>query len=116
MEEITLYHNPRCSKSRQALATLTDRDLSLSVIHYLSTPLNHDELRALLQKLQLSAYQVIRTKEPIIRENNYKIDEMSEHELIDLITRHPILLERPIVANTTRAVIGRPPENIEEVL
>ena len=116
MQQITLYHNPRCSKSRQALAKLTAHGITPHIIEYLKQPLNEKELTTLLEKLQLPAHAVIRKKEALIKEQGWAIDDLSQAELIRLLSQHPILLERPIIATATQAVIGRPTENMEKLL
>jgi len=114
MNDFTLYHNPRCSKSRSALALLNGRDAEPLIRRYLDEPLSEEELAELLTCLGLSAKQVLRTGEAIYRELN--LQEASEEVLIKVISKHPILLERPILRVGKRAVIGRPPERVLELL
>jgi arsenate reductase len=116
MTDLTLYHNPRCSKSRGALELLEARGLTPNVVRYLETPLSAAQIKALLGKLGISARQLLRTGE-----DEYKIlqladESLSEAQLIDAIAQHPKLMERPILEVGAKAIIGRPPENILELL
>ena len=113
MKEFTIYiyHNPRCSKSRQALALLEQNGIAPSVILYLQTPPSKNELNKLLTKLKLSAHDIIRTQEP--EYNALKLSQDStKATLLAAIISTPKLLQRPIVATQNAAVIARPPENI----
>jgi len=114
MNDFTFYHNPRCSKSRSALALLNERDTEPLILRYLDEPLSEEDLAELLACLGLSARQVLRTGEAIYRELN--LQEASEKALIKAISEHPVLLERPILRVGKRAVIGRPPERVLELL
>lgn len=116
MADITLYHNPRCGKSRAAKKELDARGLAYQEIHYLETPSTEYELRDLLNKLGCSAREVIRKKEAPYKELGLKDKTKSEEELIRAIVAHPILLERPIVVRGARAVIAREPGKLEELL
>jgi arsenate reductase len=116
MTDLTLYHNPRCSKSRGALELLEARGLSPNVVRYLETPLNAAQIKALLGKLGISARQLLRTSEEEYKTLNLADASLSEQQLIDAIAAHPKLLERPILEVGDRAVIGRPPENVLELL
>jgi arsenate reductase len=110
-----IYHNPRCSMSRQALALLEERGIEPEVVEYLKTPPTRAELKALLQKLGLKPEQVVRTGEEICREQ-YRGRALSDEQWLDALAEHPILLERPIVVRGSRAVLGRPPEKVREIL
>lgn len=116
MTDLTLYHNPRCSKSRGALELLEARGLSPNIVRYLETPLNAAQIKALLGKLGISARQLLRTGEEEYKTLNLADASLSEQQLIDAIAAHPKLLERPILEVGDRAVIGRPPENVLELL
>ena len=116
MTDLTLYHNPRCSKSRGALALLQARYLTPNVVRYLETPLDATQLEALLGKLGISARQLLRTGEDEYKTLNLADASLSEAQLIAAIAAHPKLMERPILATADKAVIGRPPENILELL
>ena len=116
MTDLTLYHNPRCSKSRGALELLQARGLAPNVVRYLETPLDAAQLEALLGKLGISARQLLRTGEDEYKTLNLADASLSEAQLIAAIAAHPKLMERPILATADKAVIGRPPENILELL
>jgi len=115
MSEVTIYHNPRCSKSRQTLALIEENGVQPRVIHYLDTPPSTTELRGLLQLLGLDARSLLRTKEVPYAELDLEDATKSEDDILQAISTHPILLERPIVVRADRAVIGRPPENVLEL-
>lgn len=112
---LTILHNPRCRKSREGLAILEKSGREFEVREYLKDPLTGDELNNILSQLKLSAKDIIRTSETIWKEN-YKHLEMSPGNYIQAMANHPILIERPIVYDGTNAVVGRPPENIENLL
>ncbi|QDD91778.1 arsenate reductase (glutaredoxin) [Pseudomonas oryzihabitans] len=116
MSEIVLYHNPRCSKSREALALLQSRELAVSVVPYLDTPPDAGQLRELLAKLGIGARQLLRTGEDAYRELHLADPALDEDALIAAMVAHPRLIERPIAVHGERAVIGRPPERVLEIL
>ncbi|MCU1716759.1 arsenate reductase (glutaredoxin) [Pseudomonas sp. 5P_3.1_Bac2] len=116
MTELTLYHNPRCSKSRSALQLLEDRGLNATVVRYLETPLDASQIQALLGKLGIPARQLLRSGEDEYRELNLADASLTEAQLIAAMAAHPKLIERPILVAGERAVIGRPPEQILEIL
>ncbi len=116
MTDLTLYHNPRCSKSRGALELLEARGLNPTVVRYLETPLHEEQLQALLKKLGISARQLLRTGEDEYKTLNLADTSLSEVQLIAAIAAHPKLMERPILEVGNKAVIGRPPENVLELL
>lgn len=116
MTDLTLYHNPRCSKSRGALELLEARGLTPTVVRYLETPLSATQIKALLGKLGISARQLLRSGEEEYKTLNLADASLSEQQLIDAIAAHPKLLERPILEAGDKAVIGRPPENVLELL
>lgn len=111
---ITIYHNPRCSKSRQALTLLEDKNLDVTIIKYLDMPPSKDDLRVLSKKLGLPISQMLRTKESVYKD--MKLKDASEETLYNAVPNNPILLERPIVINGNKAIIARPPEKLEEIL
>ncbi len=113
---IVLYHNPRCSKSRQTLALLQSRDIEPTVVHYLETPPTADALSEILRKLDVTPRELLRTKEAAYQELDLANPERSDAEIIAAMVNHPILIERPIVVTPTAAAIGRPPENVERIL
>lgn len=116
MTDLTLYHNPRCSKSRAALELLEARGLAPNVVRYLETPLDANQINALLGKLGISARQLLRTGEDEYKSLDLADASLSERTLIEAIAAHPKLMERPILETADKAVIGRPPEQILELL
>ena len=116
MTELTFYHNPRCSKSRSALQLLESRGLQPNIVLYLETPPTADELTALLGKLGISARQLLRTGEEAYKSLHLADASLSEEALIAAMLSHPKLIERPILLAGERAVIGRPPEKVLEIL
>lgn len=116
MTDLTLYHNPRCSKSRGALELLEARGLTPTVVRYLETPLDARQIKALLGKLGIGARQLLRSSEDEYKMLQLADESLSEAQLIDAIAAHPKLMERPILEVGDKAVIGRPPENILELL
>lgn len=113
---VTIYHNPRCSKSRETLALLQDRGIQPTVIEYLQTPPDANTLQSILGKLGISARQLLRTKEAAYTENGLENEKLTEAELITAIVKNPVLMERPIVLTNGKAAIGRPPENVLAIL
>ncbi len=113
---VTIYHNPRCSKSRQTLALLQDRGIEPEIIEYLKTPPARQELKDILGKLGLSPRDLMRKKEAPYREQGLDNPDLSDDQLIDAMLAHPVLIERPIVLADDRAAIGRPPESVLDIL
>ena len=113
---VTICHNPRCSKSRQALQLLRERGIEPEIVEYLKTPPTADELDAVLSKLGLEPRAVMRAKEAAYSEAGMDDEGLSRRALIDLMTANPIVIERPIVVSGARAALGRPPENVLSVL
>lgn len=116
MSELTLYHNPRCSKSRGALELLEARGLAPTVVRYLDTPPSAAELRELLAKLGMNARQLLRTGEEEYQTLGLADTSLSEDQLIEAMAAHPRLIERPILIVGDTAVVGRPPEKVLEIL
>lgn len=116
MSNATLYHNPRCSKSRGALELLQAQGIEPVIVRYLDTPPTTTELSALLQQLGLTARQLLRTGEDEYRQLNLADESLSEDQLISIMCQHPKLIERPIFIYGQRAVVGRPPERVLELL
>lgn len=112
----TIYHNPRCSKSREALALLEDAGVPLTVVRYLDNPLDASGLKELLRKLGLSARELLRQKEDEYSALGLDDPALGEDVLIAAIASHPRLLERPVVVHDGRAIIARPPERVQELL
>ena len=114
-ETLRVYHNARCSKSRSACQLLEERGLAFDVIEYLKTPPSRDELAAVLAKLGMTAEALVRKGEEIYKAE-FKERSLTEAEWLDALVAHPVLIERPIVVCGERAVIGRPPEKVLELL
>lgn len=110
-----IYHNPRCSKSRQGLVILQDANIDPQIINYLKNPISFDELSDVLGKLGIPAIDLVRKNESIWKEN-FKNKELSEKEIIEAMVAFPKLIERPIVVKGEMAVIGRPPEKIKDLI
>ena len=106
----TIYHNPRCSKSRQTLQIIEDNNKDVNIVEYLKTPLNKAQINELLSLLNISPIKMMRTKEAEFKEQNLK--GASDEELINAMVNTPKLIERPIVTSKASAIIGRPPENV----
>jgi arsenate reductase len=113
---ITIYHNPRCSKSRETLKLLQEKGASAEVIEYLKTPPSREELEQILAMLGLEPRELMRTKEKEYKELGLKEPGLSRDQLIDAMLEHPKLIERPIVIKDGQAAIGRPPEKVLETL
>ncbi len=112
---IKIYHNPRCTKSRQGLALLEAAKVSFETIKYLDTPVTKAELEAIIDKLNITPIQLVRKNEAIWKEQ-FKGKELSDDTIIAAMLEFPKLMERPIVVNGNKAVIGRPTENIAEII
>ena len=116
MTDLTLYHNPRCSKSRGALELLEARGLTPTIVRYLETPPSVAQLQTLLGKLGIAARDLLRTGEDEYKALNLADTSLSEEQLIAAMAAHPKLIERPILIAGDKAMIGRPPEKILEIL
>jgi|SRR5690554_751554 len=116
MSSITIYHNPRCSKSRQTLALLQERGIEPEVIEYLKTPPTPAELKQTLTALGMQPQELLRTGEDEYKANDLANFKGSNDALIDLMCVHPKLIERPIVINGDKAKVGRPPESVLKIL
>lgn len=110
-----ILHNPRCRKSREGLKILEDSGKDFTIVEYLKEPLTKEELTDVLSKLDMSAMDLVRKNEKEWKEN-FRGQEMSEEEVVAAMVAHPKLIERPIVISGDRAVVGRPPENIYQLL
>ena len=113
---VTIYHNPRCSKSRQTLALLEERGADPQVIEYLKTPPTAAELKAILKTLGMRPRDLMRRNEAPYKELGLGDDSLSDDALIEAMVANPILIERPVVVKDGRAAIGRPPESVVEIL
>ena len=112
---ITIYHNTRCKKSREGLNMLENSEKEFRIREYLKEPLSEKELEDLLGKLAMAPIQLIRTKETIWKEK-FQDKDLSDQELINIMTKYPKLIERPIIESKNAAIVGRPIENLENFL
>ena len=112
---IKIFHNPRCSKSRQGVNLLEDSGNKYEIINYLKDTPTESELTEVIEKLNITPIELVRTKEKIWKEH-FRGKEMSDAEIIGAMLKYPILIERPIVINGNRAAIGRPIERIVDIL
>lgn len=110
-----IYHNPRCRKSRETLEILREGGVEPEIVEYLKDPLTVDELRTLVDKLRIDAFDLIRKGESIYKEE-YKGKDLSEEEWLLAMAENPVLMERPVVVKGDKAVLGRPPENVKALL
>ena len=115
MSAVTIYHNPKCSKSRATLARLAQRGVEPKIVEYLKTPPTAAELEALVEKLGLTPELLVRKGEDVYKKE-YAGKKLSAAQWLAAMVRHPILIERPIVVVGGKAVLGRPPENIDQLL
>lgn len=114
---VRIYHNPRCSKSRQTLALLQERGIELEVVEYLKTPPSEAQLSDIIASLGLgTARDLMRKKEAEYKDLNLADENLTEAQLVQAMVNHPRLIERPIVINDGKAAIGRPPENVLDIL
>ena len=113
---IVIYHNPRCTKSRQALKLILDQGLEPQIIEYLKTPLSENDIRKLLKQMALTAIQLVRTKEPEFKKAGLHRHDVTDDEIVAAMVKYPKLIERPIVVSGNKAVLGRPPENVLSLL
>ena len=116
MAEPVIWHNPRCSKSRQALELLREKGAAPEIVLYLEQPPTADELDRVLTLLGLEPRGLMRTKEPVYDELGLADPSLDRAALIDAMVKHPILIERPVVVSGDRAALGRPPEDVLAVL
>ena len=112
MSDFIIYHNPRCSKSRQTLEILNEKDVDTEIVLYLENPPSLEEVASILRKLGLSSRDIIRKGEEEYKLLNIKDQSLTENELIAFMSKNPKLIERPIVVKDDKAIIGRPPENV----
>ncbi|MDX1362964.1 MAG: arsenate reductase (glutaredoxin) [Arenibacter latericius] len=112
---IKIFHNPRCSKSRQGVAILTESGKDFEIVKYLEDTPSKEQLEEIVKKLGITPMELVRTNESIWKEN-YKGKELTDDELLTAMVENPKLIERPIVIHNNKAVIGRPPEKILELL
>ncbi len=116
MGNFTLYHNPRCSKSRQTLALLQENQIEPDIILYLENPPTQRELTKILEMMHMSAKDLLRVNEPEYKELELDDPQCTDNELIKLMVQHPRLMQRPIAIANGKAVLARPPEKVLELL
>ena len=114
MKKVALYYNPRCSKCREALCLLEEKGIVPEIIEYLKTPPSEKQLKDLLKKLGLKPQDILRKKEPLFEK--FKNKKFTDAEWIKVMCKNPILIERPIAIDGNKAVIGRPPQNIIDLI
>jgi len=113
---VTIYHNPKCSKSRQTLELLSAKGITPNIIEYIKNPPTVEKLKEILSQLGITPRDLMREKEDIYKELELGILSLSDKDLIDLMIEHPTLIERPIVIAHGKAVLGRPPEQVLDIL
>ena len=113
---VTIYHNPRCSKSRQTLSLLQEKSININVIEYLKTPPDISQLKQILKQLGYEPRQLMRKSEQIYKDLDLGNENKTAADLIIAMTQNPILIERPIVLSGEKAAIGRPPESVLNIL
>jgi arsenate reductase len=116
MEPTTIYYNPRCSKSRTALALLEENGVNPEIIYYLENPPTTDELKVLVNKLDLELRDILRTSEPDYKDLGLNDESLSEENLFEIATKYPRLIQRPIIVQGARAILGRNPEKVLSLL
>ena len=116
MKEFTIYHNPRCSKSRQTLQILRDRGIEPSIVEYLKTPLQKDELKKISTSLGFRPKEFVRKNESDFKERNLVNHLEDDDKMIEAMVAYPKIIERPIVVLKDKAVIGRPPDNVLKLI
>lgn len=114
--QVVIYHNPRCSKSRQTLQLLKDRGIEPEIIEYLKTPPDRKKLQEILKLLGMNPRDLMRTKESIYREARLDDNSLSDDQLLNAMIEHPVLMERPVVLANGKAALGRPPEQVLDIL
>jgi arsenate reductase len=115
-DKTVMYHNPMCSKSRETLQIIKDNNVEIEIIEYLETPPTAQELRRIIGLLEISARELLRSTEPEYKEANLADDNLSADDIINAICKYPALLQRPIVISGNRAIIGRPPSRVLEII
>ena len=115
-DKLVIYHNPRCSKSRETLQLITDRQIEPEIIDYLEEPPTAEDLQRIIALLGLGARDLLRTTEPVYRDAELDDDSLTDDEIIEAICEYPELLQRPIVIAGDRAVIGRPPIKVLDLI
>ena len=115
MEIMKLYHNPRCSKSRQGLAILKEKKIEFEIVEYLKSPLSKNELSEIIKKLNIQPIELVRKNELVWKEK-FKGQKLDNDQIINALVENPKLIERPILVNGNLAIVGRPPESFESII
>jgi len=115
-DKVTIYHNPRCSKSRQTMELLHANSVEPEIVEYLKTPADYETLDSLLNMLNIEPRQLMRKGEAEYKENNLADESLTREQLIEAMVKFPKLMERPVVVKDGKAAIGRPPETVLEIL
>ena len=110
-----IYHNPRCSKSREGLGILKDRNLDFEIVEYIKVPLTKEELSNIIKKLNIAPIDLVRKNESIWKEK-YRGQNLDNEQVLNAMVEHPKLIERPILVNGNLAVVGRPPEQFNSII
>ena len=113
---VTIYHNPRCSKSRQTLQLIEENNIDANVVEYLKTPPSKAELKNILKMLNMTPRDLLRKKEAEYSAQGLDDMSLSDDQIIDIMIAHPKLIERPIVVTGGKAALGRPPENVLDII
>ena len=113
---VTIFHNPRCSKSRQTLSLIQEKNIDINIIEYLKTPPDISQLRQILKQLGYEPRQLMRKSEQIYKDLDLGNENKTAEDLVIAMTQNPILIERPIVLSGEKAAIGRPPESVLNIL
>ena len=116
MSELIIYHNPKCSKSRQTLELLRKKDVNPTIIEYLKNPPTLEKLKNILMRLGFEPRDLMRKKEATYVECRLNNPSLSDDDLISFMVKHPVLIERPIVLTSNKATIGRPPEQVLKII
>ena len=113
---VTIYHNPRCSKSRQTLSLIQEKSIDVNIIEYLKTPPNISQLKQILKQLGYEPRQLMRKSEQIYKDLDLGNENKTAEDLVNAMAQNPILIERPIVLSGEKAAVGRPPESVLDIL
>ncbi len=116
MVKLTIYQKPTCTTCRAVMKMLQDSGVDFDSVNYYLKPLTKSKLKKLLDKMQIPARQLLRTKEPIYKELKIGEKNLSDDQLVDLMGKHPDLIQRPIIEKGNRAILARPPERLREIL
>lgn len=115
-DRLVIYHNPNCSKSRETLQILADHQLTPEIINYLETPPSRQELASIIKMLGISVRELVRNTEAVYQDAGLDDDSLNDDEILTAISENPILMQRPVVISGDRAVLGRPPARVLEII